>query len=83
MARKTPLTPDQVREKLRSKGITLSAWAKAHGFDPRAVYRVMSGTDKAWYGRAHEIAVALGTKIPGEQSSGSIADRNTQTREAA
>jgi gp16 family phage-associated protein len=49
---------------LRSQGITIDAWARDHGFPPRAVYRVLSGVDKANHGRAHEIAVAAGLKRP-------------------
>ncbi|HIJ83539.1 MAG: hypothetical protein HW380_2546 [Magnetococcales bacterium] len=43
-------------------GITVKTWAQAHGFRPWEVYRVLNGAYKGRYGRAHEIAVALGMK---------------------
>lgn len=64
MTRKTPLTPDQVRQKFRSAGITLTQWAKDNGFPRQAVYRVMAGQDKGHYGQSHAIAVGLGLKLP-------------------
>ncbi len=70
MTRQTPLTPHQVRQRLRSQGVTTTAWAAAHGYDRDAVYRVLNGKDKAHYGRAHEIAVALGLKVPDDASVG-------------
>ncbi|MBF0605708.1 MAG: DNA-binding protein [Nitrospirae bacterium] len=48
-------------------GITVKDWAQARGFRPYEVYRVLSGRLKTNYGRAHEIAVALGMK-PGTTS---------------
>lgn len=84
MTRKTALTPDQIRQKLRSRGLTLTAWAKERGYDRDSVYRVLNGKDKAHYGRAHEIAVALGLKVPDtEESSASDPARNAQGKKAA
>jgi len=84
MTRKTALTPDQVRQGLRQRGETLSAWAKARGYDREAVYRVLNGKDKAYYGRAHQIAVDLGLKLPDSgQPSTAVADRNIQRRAVA
>jgi gp16 family phage-associated protein len=60
MNHKATLSADQVRQKFRERGITFTQWARKHGYDRKAVYRVLSGTDKANFGRAHEIAVALG-----------------------
>lgn len=78
-----PLTPDQVRQRLRQQGKTLTQWSLEHGYDRKAVYRVMSGADKAYYGRAHDIAVDLGLKLPSDESSAAESDRNTQSRAAA
>lgn len=83
MTRKTALTADQVRQRLRQRGRTLTQWAADHGYDRKAVYRVMSGTDKAYYGNAHKIAVALGLKVADEEPSTTTRDRNTQRAEAA
>ena len=83
MTRKTALTPDQVRQQLRKRGETLTRWAAANGFDRDAVYRVMNGRDKAHYGRAHDIAVALGLKVPEEEPSTPADGRNMQQCAAA
>ncbi|MHB1273655.1 MAG: DNA-binding protein [Rhodanobacter sp.] len=83
MTRKTALTPDQVRQQLRQRGKTLSTWAAERGYDRKAVYRVMSGTDKAYYGNAHNIAVALGLKVAEEEPSTTAIHSNTQKRAAA
>jgi gp16 family phage-associated protein len=55
-------TPDQVRERFRREGKTLSQWARDNGYQPNKVYRVMAGIDKGYYGDAHDIAVKLGLK---------------------
>lgn len=55
-------TPEQVRQRFRQQGKTLSEWARENGYEPIAVYRVMGGINKGNYGRAHEIAVKLGLK---------------------
>lgn len=83
MTHKTALTPDQVRQKLRQRGKTLTQWAADHGFDRKAVYRVIAGTDKAYYGNAHAIAVALGLKVPVDEPSTKAGDRNIQRRQVA
>lgn len=80
MTRKTALTPDQVRQQLRQRGKTLSQWAAERGYDRKAVYRVMSGTDKAYYGNAHNIAVALGLKVADEEPNTTVLSRNMQRR---
>ncbi|MBN0252676.1 DNA-binding protein, partial [Pseudomonas aeruginosa] len=46
----------------RQRGITITQWAAEHGYKRNAVYRVLNGFDKANYGQAHDIAVALGLK---------------------
>lgn len=83
MVMKKALTPDQVRERLRSQGKTMSQWAREHDFRLQAVYRVMGGQDKARYGKSHEIAVALGLKVPDEEPNTVAQGRNTQARAAA
>lgn len=62
MANQKTLTADQVKQRFRERGITFTQWAKEHGYRRHAVYRVLNGSDKAHYGQAHEIAVALGLK---------------------
>lgn len=56
------MTPEQVKTKFQREGKTFTHWAAEHGYPRNAVYRVLNGTDKAVYGRAHEIAVKLGLK---------------------
>ena len=78
------LTPQQVRERLRARGVTLAQWAREHDYRLANVYRVMGGQYKGYFGQAYEIAVALGLKLPVEdESSDSISEGNTQSRAAA
>lgn len=56
------MTPDQIKDSFRQRGITITQWAKQNGYQRHAVYRVLNGFDKAYYGNAHEIAVKLGLK---------------------
>ncbi len=83
MSRKRVLTPSQVRADFHRRGQTLTAWAAERGYPRQAVYRVLAGQDKATYGRAHEIAVALGMKDPTPEHSADAGYRNTQTRAVA
>ena len=82
MASKAPLTPDQVRKNFRARGETLTAWANERSYDREAVYRVLNGKDKAHYGRAHQIAVELGLKVPDAEPSTAGASRNPQSKAA-
>lgn len=56
------MTSDQVKARLRRQGKTITQWAAEHGYPRVAVYRVLNGIDKAYFGRAHEIAVKIGLK---------------------
>ncbi|MEH6784086.1 MAG: DNA-binding protein [Alcanivorax jadensis] len=69
MATPQVLTPEQVKQSFKQRGITVTQWAEDHGYRRNAVYRVLNGADKAHYGQAHEIAVALGMKPQPENSS--------------
>ncbi|MGB4227735.1 MAG: DNA-binding protein [Candidatus Dechloromonas phosphoritropha] len=55
-------TSDQVRAEFKEEGITITKWAQDRGYPLNKVYRVLSGIEKGYYGKAHEIAVALGIK---------------------
>jgi len=57
-------TADQVRRDFRHNGIKIKDFAVQKGFKPIQVYRVLNGTIKAVRGKGHEIAVALGMKVP-------------------
>lgn len=80
-----PLTPDQVKERLRRRGTTITKWAQTKGYERRDVYRVLNGQLKAHYGRAYEIAVALGLIVPDSEAEPSTAGshRNAQSRRVA
>lgn len=56
------MTPQQVKQSLQQRGITVTQWAMQHGYSREAVYRVLNGQSKANYGKAHDIAVKLGLK---------------------
>lgn len=61
-----PTTREQkvalIKKDLQDQGITINDWAIANKFPPAEVYKVLSGERKGLYGRAHEIAVAIGLK---------------------
>ncbi|GAB0056733.1 hypothetical protein SIID45300_01044 [Candidatus Magnetaquicoccaceae bacterium FCR-1] len=60
-----PDNPDlkEIKERnFRARGLTVKSWASMNGFPVEAVYRVLNGQLKANFGRAHQIAVALGMK---------------------
>lgn len=52
----------EVKDEFALNGISIGAWAKANGFKRADVYAVLDGRNKAKYGNAHAIAVALGMK---------------------
>lgn len=83
MKARKALTPDQVKQQFRARGLTLTQWAADHGYAREAVYRVLNGKDKAHFGRAHEIAVALGMKVLVVESTDSAAVSNLQDRRCA
>ncbi|HDW3810930.1 DNA-binding protein [Serratia marcescens] len=56
------MTPEQVKNRFRSQGRTVTDWANEHGYSRNLVYQVLNGQSKANYGKAHEIAVKLGLK---------------------
>jgi gp16 family phage-associated protein len=55
-------TPDQVKKEFLDAGITISQWARDHGYTPRQVSLVLNGQIKGRYGKGHEIAKKLGLK---------------------
>jgi len=61
------LSPEQAKQRLRMQGVTTTEWAKAHGYTRSEVYRVLNGQHKGHFGKAHDIAVALGMKLPESQ----------------
>lgn len=59
---KASKSPEEVRLAFLDRGLSVSGWAKRHGFTPALVYRVLSGKQKPMRGESHRIAVALGIK---------------------
>ncbi len=55
-------TTQEVRDELARKGITVSAWAVANGFNTALVLEVLKGNRQCIRGQSHRIAVALGLK---------------------
>jgi gp16 family phage-associated protein len=55
-------TPEEAKQALYAKGITLSQFAAKHGFKYRTVSEVIRGVNKGLYGDGHKVAVALGLK---------------------
>lgn len=68
---------------MRERGMPLARWAREHGYRLAAVYRVMGGQYKGYFGKAHEIAVALGLKLPADESSETLTEGNTRSKAAA
>lgn len=51
-----------IKKNLQDQGITINDWAIANKYPVAEVYKVLSGERKGLYGRAHNIAVAIGLK---------------------
>jgi gp16 family phage-associated protein len=55
-------TAEQVKEDFLRQGISISGWAKQHGFSKSTVHRVIAGETHNRWGKAHKVAVLLGMK---------------------
>lgn len=55
-------TPEQAKQALERKGVSIAAWALANGFNPNLVHEVLAGRKKGIRGQSHNIAVKLGLK---------------------
>jgi len=53
--------PD-VRAEFLRRGLSISAWARSHGYSAQLVYQVLAGRRGCVRGQCHEIAVRLGMK---------------------
>lgn len=53
---------ERVRSEFEANGLSVSGWAKRHGFSQALVYQILSGKRKPVRGESHRIAVALGLK---------------------
>lgn len=55
-------TPEEAKAWLVYQGITVSQWARDHGFTHPLVREVLAGRKKGLRGQSHNIAIALGMK---------------------
>ncbi len=53
---------EKIKADFAARGVPVSDWAKANGFHPSDVYRVLNGLSRGAYGKPHRIKVALGIK---------------------
>lgn len=57
-------TPTEARAWLLRHGVTISEWARCHGFKPSVVASLLAGRSQGNWGEAHEAAIALGLRSP-------------------
>ena len=53
---------ERVIKEFRAKGVAIAAWARAEGFNPDLVYRVLRSKNVPSRGQSHLIALRLGLK---------------------
>ena len=59
----TPLRKgEDVRAEFARRGLSISGWARLHGYSAQLVYGVLTGRNQGSRGQSHEIAVRLGLK---------------------
>lgn len=56
------LSGDEVKTRLRERGMTLKSWALANKYPYATVSHVVRGVNRGSFGMGHRIAVALGMK---------------------
>lgn len=59
---KATRTPEEVKSDFLRKGLSVSAWAREHGFCRATVHAVLSGRLAGHIGQSHKVAVLLGIK---------------------
>lgn len=62
MKNRTIRTAQEVRNEFIYKGISITSWARANGFNQATVSQVLSGKNTATRGKGHAVAVLLGLK---------------------
>lgn len=68
------LTPEQAREALNEKGMSIAEFSRIHGLNRQMVSDLLAGRKKGLRGEAHRAAVLLGIK------KGVIVDHTKATR---
>lgn len=67
--RGSAVSPEEAKRRLYARGVTLTQFAKRHGFKYRTVSEVVRGVNKGLYGEGHRVAVALGIKYDAKPST--------------
>lgn len=52
----------EIRLEFARRGLSISGWARLHGYSAQLVYGVLTGRNRGLRGQSHEIAVRLGLK---------------------
>lgn len=52
----------EIRLEFARRGLSISGWARLHGYSVQLVYGVLTGRNRGLRGQSHEIAVRLGLK---------------------
>jgi gp16 family phage-associated protein len=60
----TTRSPAEARAWLERHGVTITAWARTHGFKPSIVGALLAGRTRGNWGVAHQAAVQLGLRAP-------------------
>lgn len=60
--RKSVRTREEAKADLIRKGISISTWAKEHGFNRTLVHSVLASSRPCRFGQSHKVAVLLGIK---------------------
>lgn len=63
------LTTDDALRWFHDRGIAITEWSMANGFNPGLVYAVLGGQRKCLRGQSYRIAVALGLKASSSVNS--------------
>lgn len=69
-------TAAEVRADLAYRGLSITAWARHHGYRPSLVFEVLRGRIRGTCGKSHEIAVLFGMKE-------GVIERRTHHKDAA
>lgn len=57
-----------IKQDIEANGINVADWCRENGFKPALVYRILRGESPGKRGESYRIAVALGLKVPNNNS---------------
>jgi gp16 family phage-associated protein len=70
-------TPSEAKQWFVDRGISITDWAREHGFPRSVVYAALAGRTKGYRGEAHEVALALRLKSqPADSESAALDNKN-------